>query len=64
MFAQPAALLLFVTKELADGEPFERLLEFAFVRGNHASKRRRKLRAHRHFAFALVGEIKKLIDNF
>jgi len=56
--------LLFVTKKLADGKPFKRFLEFALVRGDHASKRRRELRAHCDFALALVGEIEKLLDDF
>src|ERR1700758_2132291 len=64
MLAQSAALLFFVPEELADGEPFERFLEFALVRGDHASKRGRELWAQRHFALAFVGEVKKLIDNF
>src|ERR1051326_2260925 len=63
MLAQSAALLFFVPKELADGEPFERFLKLALVGGDHASKRGRQLRAQRHFAVALVFEIKKLIDN-
>src|SRR5437763_15459921 len=64
MLAQSAALLFFVPEELADGEPFERLLELAVVRGDDASERGRELRAQRHFAFAFVGEIKQLIHNF
>src|SRR5687768_12970871 len=64
MFAQPAALLLFVTKTLRKGKPLERLLEFAVMRGDDARQRRRQLRAHRHFAVAFVGKIKKLADNF
>src|SRR6516164_1343478 len=64
MLAQSPALLFFVPEELADGEPFERFLELALVRGDDASKRGRELRAQRHFAVAFVGEIKELIDNF
>ena len=64
VFAQAAALLLFVAKKPADGEPFQGLLEFAFVGGNHASQRRRELGTHRHFALAFVGEIKKLVNDF
>ena len=64
MFAQPAALLFFVTKELTDGKPLERLFECALVRGNNARQRWRQLWPHRHFAIAFVGEIEKLIDNF
>ena len=64
MFAQPAALLFFVAEELADGKPLERFLEFALVRGDDACKRRRQLRAQRDFAFAFVGEIEKLADDF
>ena len=44
MFAQTAALLFFVAEELSDGEPFERFLEFAFVRGNDASECRASAR--------------------
>ena len=64
MFAQPAALLFFVTKELADGEPLERFLKCALVRGDDARQRWCQLWPHRHFAIAFVGEIEKLIDNF
>ena len=64
MLSETAALLFFVPEELADGEPFERLLELAVVRGDDASERGCELRAQRHFALAFVGEIKKLIDNF
>ena len=64
MFAQPAALLFFVSEKLSDREPFERFLEFAFMRRDHASKRGRELRAQRDFAFAFVSEIEKLLDNF
>src|SRR5207253_9335377 len=63
MLAQSAALLFFVSEELADGEPFERLLELAVVRCDDASERGCELRAQRHFAFAFVADIKKLIDN-
>ena len=56
--------MFFVPEKLADGEPFERLLEFAFVGGDNASKRGCKLGPHRHFTFALVGKIEKLIDDF
>src|SRR6478736_596977 len=64
MFAQPAALLLLVSEKLSDREPFEWFLEFAFVRRNHTSKRRRQFRTKRDFAFALVCEIEKLLDDF
>src|SRR5215510_2641563 len=64
MFAQPAALLLLVPEKLSDGKPFERFLEFAFMRRNHTSKRGRQLRTQRDFAFAFVCEIEKLLDNF
>ena len=64
MFAQAAALLFFVAEKLPNGEPFEWFLEFALVRGNHAGEGGRKLRAQRDFAFAFVGEVEKLIDNF
>ena len=64
MFAQPAALLFFVAEKLADGKPFERFLEFTLVRGNHAGEGGRELGTQRDFAFAFVGEIEKLIDNF
>src|SRR5262249_42136859 len=64
MFAQPAALLLFVSEKLPDREPFKRFLEFAFMRCNHTSKRRREFRTQRNFAFAFVSEIEKLLNNF
>src|SRR4030095_6884563 len=64
MFAQPAALLLLVSEKLSDREPFEWLLEFAFVGRNHTSKRGREFRTQRDFAFAFVCEIEKLLDNF
>src|SRR5260370_38980956 len=64
MFAQAPALLFFVAKKSADGKPFEGFLEFALVRGYHASERGRKLRTQRHFAPAFVDKIKELIDDF
>ena len=64
MFAQSSALLFFVTEKLANREPFERLLEFAFVRGDDSSKRGRELGAHGDFALAFIGKVKKLIDDF
>src|SRR5207248_11369665 len=64
MFAQPTALLFFVTKELADGKPLERFLKCALVRGDDARQRWCQLWPHRHFAITFVGEIEKLIDNF
>src|SRR5882724_9061942 len=54
MFAQAAALLFFVAKKLADGKPFERFLEFAFVRGDDAGERGRQLGAHGDFTLAFV----------
>src|SRR4029077_4829352 len=63
VLAETAALLFFVAEELAYGKPFERFLKLAFMRGDHARERRRQLGAQRDFAFAFVGEIKKLIDN-
>src|SRR5690242_10416728 len=63
MLAQSAALLFFVPEKLADGEPFERFLEFALMSRNDARKRWRQLGPQRHFALAFIGEIKKLIDN-
>ncbi len=64
MLAQAAALLLFVAKKSANGKPFQRLFEFALVRGNYASQRWRELGTHRHFALAFVGEVKELVNNF
>src|SRR5436190_20020950 len=64
MFAPPAVLLLFVSEKLSDRKPLEWFLEFAFMRRNHTSKRRRQFRAQRDFAFAFVCEIEKLLDNF
>src|SRR4030095_9022294 len=64
MFAQPAALLLLVSKKLSDREPFEWFLEFAFVGRDHTSQRARKFRTQRDFACAFVCEIEKLLDNF
>src|SRR5438132_13847123 len=63
MFAQPAALLFFVTKELADREPLERFLEGALMRSDDTGERRRQLGAHRDLAIAFVSKIEKLIDN-
>jgi len=63
MFAQTAALLFFVAKELADGEPFERFFEFALVGGGDAGQRRRQLGPQRDFAFALVDKIKELVND-
>src|SRR5689334_6476178 len=34
------------------------------MRGNYAGECRRQLRPHGNFAFAFVGEIEKLVDNF
>jgi hypothetical protein len=64
MLAQPAALLLLVTKTLRDRKPLERFFEFAVMRGDDARQRRCKLGAHCHFAVAFIGKIKKLADNF
>src|SRR5262245_33651066 len=64
MFAQSSPLLFFVTEKLTSGEPFERFLEFALVRGDHASQRRRELGTHGHFAFAFISKVEKLIDDF
>ena len=64
MFAQPAALLLFVAKKLADRKPLERFLELALVRRDHAGESRRQLGTQSHFTLAFVGEIEKLIDDF
>ena len=64
MFAQPAALLLFVAETLGDREPFQRLPERALVRRNDPGERWRQFGPERHFAAAFVGEIKKLGDNF
>ncbi len=64
MFAQTAALLFFVTKTLRDGEPLQRLAEFAFMRRDDTGQTGRELRAHRYFAVTFVGEIKKLPDDF
>jgi hypothetical protein len=49
---------------LSDRKPFEWFLEFAFVRRNHASERGCEFRTQRDFAFAFVGEIEELLDNF
>src|SRR4029077_10384267 len=64
MLSEATALLFFVPEELPDGKPFEGFLEFAFVRSDYSSKRRREFWPQRDFAFAFVGKIKKLIDNF
>ena len=64
MFAQAPALLLFVTEEWADGKPLERFFELALTRGDDARQRWRQFRAQRHFPFAFVDEIEKLIDDF
>src|SRR2546423_8568996 len=64
MFAEPAALLFLVTKAMRDREPFQWFLEFAIVRGHDPRQRWRQLRPQRHFAFAFIGEIEKLTDDF
>jgi hypothetical protein len=64
MFAQATALLLFVSEKLADREPFEWFLKFAFVGRNHTRQRGREFGTQRDFAFASVFEIEKLLDNF
>ena len=64
MFAQPAALLFLVTKTLWDGKPLQRLFEFALVRRDDARQRWRQFRPQRDFAFAFVGKIEKLRDDF
>src|SRR5215469_5506816 len=64
MLAQSAALLFFVPEKLPNGEPFKRFLELALVRGDDASESGRELWAQCYLAFAFIGEIKKLIDNF
>jgi hypothetical protein len=56
--------LLLVSEKLSDREPFERLLELAFVGPNHTSKSGREFRTQCDFAFAFVREIEKLLDNF
>src|ERR1700682_240810 len=63
MFAQPAALLLFIAKELADGEPLERLAEFALMRSDDPRERGSQLRTQSHFTFAFVDEIEELLDD-
>ena len=60
MLAQSAFLLALVPKQLRDGEPFERLLVAALMRGHHACKGRSHFRTQRHPAIALVGEVVKL----
>ena len=64
MFAQPAALLFLVTKTLWDGKPLQRLFEFALVRRDDARQCWRHFRPQRDFAFAFVGKIEKLRDDF
>src|SRR4051812_38654155 len=64
MFAQPAALLFFVTIKLADRKPFEWFFKRALVGCDHPRQGRSQFRPHRNFALAFVGEIEKLIDNF
>jgi hypothetical protein len=63
VLAEPAALLLLVTKTLGNGKPLERFFEFTLMCRNDARQRWRKLGTHRHFAFAFVGKVKKLRDN-
>src|SRR5438094_5284805 len=64
MFAQPAALLFFVAKELTDRKPFEWFAELALVCRDDAREGRGELRPECHFALAFIGEIKKLRDDF
>ncbi len=64
MFAQPAALLFFVTKTLRNGEPLEWFAEFPFMSGHDPGQAWSQLRAQRHFALAFVGEIEELADDF
>src|SRR6266480_3649788 len=64
MFAQTAALLFFVAKKLADGKPLERFPELALVRGDDPGERWRELGAQRDLAFAFVGEVEELSDDF
>ena len=64
VFAQPAFLLTFVAKKLGDGEPFDGLLVVAFVGGNHAGERGGHLGTQGNFAFAFIGEIVELSDDF
>src|SRR2546430_4048047 len=54
MFAQPAALLLFVSEKLSDREPFEWFLEFAFVRRNHTDRKSTRLNSsHSQISYAV-----------
>src|SRR4051812_33560552 len=64
MFAKPAALLFFVSKELADRKPFQRFLKLTLVGSHHSSKRWRELRPQRNFALTFVHEMEKLIHDF
>src|SRR4051812_30280330 len=64
MLPQPAALMTFVSKKLRDGEPLQRFLISALVRGGHACQGRRHLRTQSNLAVAFVFEIVKLPDDF
>jgi CBS domain-containing protein len=48
MFAQPAALLFFVAKKLANRKPLERFLELTLVRRDHAGE---------HLAWGIVSDL-------
>src|SRR5437588_10748801 len=63
MFAEPAALLFLITKTLRNRKPLQGLFEFTVMRRDHARQSRSELGAHRHLAFALIGEIEKLRDD-
>src|SRR5215813_13433767 len=64
MFAQTTALLFLVAKTLRYREPLQGFAKFPFVGGNNAGQTRSQLGSHRDFAFAFVGEIEELCDNF
>src|SRR2546430_12532263 len=64
MFAQPAALLLFVSEKLSDREPFEWFLEFAFVRRNHTDRKSTRLNSsHSQISYAVFCLKKKKNSN-
>ena len=56
-------LLALVAEQLRHREPAHRLAQRVRLRGDHARERRRHLRAQRHLAAALVGEVVELADD-
>jgi len=64
MRTQPPFLWLFVAEILCHIEPLDRPFEGIGSAADHAGERWRQFRAQRHFAVALVHEVKQLGHNF